>query len=589
MESMQAATAYDGCGKCLVGVRRLSRKSDATNSPEKQTNQVTKAVAAVGGHIIGWADDWEVSGATDPLTRPELGPWLRGEMGAYDGIVGSAVDRIGRNTRDVLNTGDLMKTTGRLLITYGHDGPWNLDDSNDETLFTMQALGAQLELRNIQRRNREAAVAAREAGRPNNRPSYGYEFVRLVPTGKVDHVALHPFASANIREVAERILTDETGTITVATEAARMTRAGIPAPMDQLAIMYGRESQNRKWAGNVLRDILTSEAALGYLMHQDRALIGRDGNKVRIAPPLWDAATRDALIKKTAPKKPMPNRPRAPKGTRLLSGIAYCGQCDVRLNVCAGDRHLRYRCTARINGYPASAHCKPAPAMRLDLLDRAVEEHFLSNYGIFPVLKREFDPGTGYAARIKQLEADRARLRADREAGLYDSPEDTAWFRQVYTAKAREIAELSALPDRPAAMRWVPSGQTIADRWHAAPDDAARRELLALYHIKVMLYPANSKQRIRIHDMDPEVEEAARAIIAEQEHDEADASDELAHLQADEHEAADALTDMLTNEELAADAIDLDELDYKHEQQHTADEGTGTIAPDPDEPFTLAA
>ena len=27
-----------------------------------------------GGHIIAWADDWEVSGATDPLTRRGFGP-----------------------------------------------------------------------------------------------------------------------------------------------------------------------------------------------------------------------------------------------------------------------------------------------------------------------------------------------------------------------------------------------------------------------------------------------------------------------------------------------------------------------------------
>ncbi|MFB6757055.1 hypothetical protein ACFCY2_02150 [Streptomyces noursei] len=30
--------------------------------------------ASVGAHIIGWADDWEVSGATDPMTRPKLAP-----------------------------------------------------------------------------------------------------------------------------------------------------------------------------------------------------------------------------------------------------------------------------------------------------------------------------------------------------------------------------------------------------------------------------------------------------------------------------------------------------------------------------------
>src|SRR5208337_142928 len=47
------------------------------------------------GHIVGWADDWEVSGATDPLTRRGFGPWLRGEMGPYDGIAAASVDRVG--------------------------------------------------------------------------------------------------------------------------------------------------------------------------------------------------------------------------------------------------------------------------------------------------------------------------------------------------------------------------------------------------------------------------------------------------------------------------------------------------------------
>ena len=80
-------TEYDGCGRCLVAVRRLSRKSDNTSSPQRQGDQDLAAAADAGGHIIAWADDWEVSGATDPMTRKGLGPWLRGEMGPYDGIV----------------------------------------------------------------------------------------------------------------------------------------------------------------------------------------------------------------------------------------------------------------------------------------------------------------------------------------------------------------------------------------------------------------------------------------------------------------------------------------------------------------------
>ena len=68
MEDM-LTTDYDGCGRCLVGVRRLSRKTDATSSPQRQGDQILQAAADAGGHIIAWADDWEVSGATDPLTR----------------------------------------------------------------------------------------------------------------------------------------------------------------------------------------------------------------------------------------------------------------------------------------------------------------------------------------------------------------------------------------------------------------------------------------------------------------------------------------------------------------------------------------
>lgn len=65
---------YDGCGTCLLGVRRLSRMKLATSSPERQREDVLTAAASVGGHIIGWADDWEVLGAHRPDDPAETGP-----------------------------------------------------------------------------------------------------------------------------------------------------------------------------------------------------------------------------------------------------------------------------------------------------------------------------------------------------------------------------------------------------------------------------------------------------------------------------------------------------------------------------------
>ncbi|WP_239516133.1 MULTISPECIES: recombinase family protein [unclassified Streptomyces] len=111
--------------------------SATTSSPERQRANVLAAVSSVGGHEIAWADDWEVSGATDPMTRPKLGPWLRGERGPYSSIAGAAVDRLGRNLVDCLNTGYMMRDTGKRLVTYGHDGPWDLSDTNDESRLTM--------------------------------------------------------------------------------------------------------------------------------------------------------------------------------------------------------------------------------------------------------------------------------------------------------------------------------------------------------------------------------------------------------------------------------------------------------------------
>lgn len=69
-----------------------------------------------------------------------------------------------------------------------------------------------MELRAIQKRNRDETDRARRTGEPKQRPAYGYMFVRLHPAGKVDHVAVDEVRAEVIREVA---------------------RKGIPSPLDR--------------------------------------------------------------------------------------------------------------------------------------------------------------------------------------------------------------------------------------------------------------------------------------------------------------------------------------------------------------------
>lgn len=52
----------------------------------------------------------------------------------------------------------------------------------------MEAWGARMELRAIQRRNRRASVKTRAAGRPKGKSSYGFRYIRVVMGGKIDHV-----------------------------------------------------------------------------------------------------------------------------------------------------------------------------------------------------------------------------------------------------------------------------------------------------------------------------------------------------------------------------------------------------------------
>jgi len=251
MEDM-LTTEYDGCGRCLVAVRRLSRKTDKTSSPQRQGDQDLQAAADAGGHIIAWADDWEVSGATDPMTRKGLGPWLRGEMGPYDGIVAPTVDRVGRNVRDTLNTQTLLTSQDRVVVTADHAGVWDFSNPNQENEWLAKAWGSQMELRAIQKRNRDETIRARNAGEPKQRPSYGYMYVRLVPMGKVDHVALDEVGAEIIREVARRILAQGFGHSRNMRPRAAIGRAGLRAAQRRPGAVAVKPA-SRKTATAVLR------------------------------------------------------------------------------------------------------------------------------------------------------------------------------------------------------------------------------------------------------------------------------------------------------------------------------------------------
>ncbi|GGU68357.1 hypothetical protein [Streptomyces daghestanicus] len=67
-----------------------------------------------------------------------------------------------------------MRGEKKMLVLYGHDGPWDLGDAADENRSAMDVRGAQTEVRAIRCRNRDATVKTCAAGRPESQPSYGF-------------------------------------------------------------------------------------------------------------------------------------------------------------------------------------------------------------------------------------------------------------------------------------------------------------------------------------------------------------------------------------------------------------------------------
>lgn len=295
-------------------------------------------------------------------------------------------------------------------------------------------------------------------------------------------------ATEIMRNVAHRILADQTGELTEYTEAARLTRAGLFSPADHERVMSGKEPRGTPWEGAALRKMLLSQAALGYLLHEGRPVIDDKGMPVRVAPPLWNLATHDALVAKLGPKKTY--KKRAQSGTHLLSGAAVCGSCGYRLYR-TGDP-VSMTCKSRWKGL---TDCQPSPTIHVSILEDRVTNWFLETYGDHMFMETVYDPGNGAEEELNEVLTARTRLRDDRAAGLYDDEDDAEWYRTRYSDLSAEIKRLRAVPIRPAGMVTRPTGETVESKWRSAADDGERRELLHQFEVTVKVWPEGHTPR----------------------------------------------------------------------------------------------
>jgi hypothetical protein len=268
---------------------------------------------------------------------------------------------------------------------------------------------------------------------------------------------------------------------------------------------------------------------MGYLMRHGKPVLdttssdpAKRGRPIRIADPLWSYAKYVALVARLTPKaRPKPTVEgvpvtRAPRTDALMSGGSTCGQCGYRMYV---ETHTKrgydyktkgYACRARKRGYAAAENCTHSPYIAMDELDRLATEEFLSRFGAVEEYEEAYDPGSDATARLAEVEAERNRLRDDRNAGIYDSRADAEWFRAEFQRLTAVMGELRAAPQRTARMYWRPTGVTVADKWHTATSNAERRVLMASYDFRAEVFPTTAAKRVVFLAADPDGAEEAR-------------------------------------------------------------------------------
>ena len=132
-------------------------------SLEEQTTENQKLVVESSGYSIDhWYSDKGVSGGVKALDRPEFAAMFA-QLTQGSVLVVNSVDRIGRDTIDVLSTIDACAAKGAKVCVLAY-GNLDLTSEMGRVIVTMAAAFAQLERSYLKTRTRSGMARTKAAG-----------------------------------------------------------------------------------------------------------------------------------------------------------------------------------------------------------------------------------------------------------------------------------------------------------------------------------------------------------------------------------------------------------------------------------------
>ncbi|MFJ4845125.1 recombinase family protein [Streptomyces sp. NPDC088733] len=493
---------------------RLSKYTDASTSPEVQTDLVEGAATAIGGDVIGWATDVDVSALkTTPWEREQLAYWLE-RPDEWDVLVWQRMDRAVRSMADMADLGRYAKKHGkRLLFASGPGGGrLELDFSSpmSELIMLILAFAAQLEGQTIMERNKGTADHLQAMGRwAGGIIPYGFIPVRKTFPDGNEGWWLGRDVDTTWNHVLDMVARAIEGTPYTQIRD-HFNETGVMTPKNhrnRLATPPRKPDPKSVWRDTTIRDILLSPTLRGYLVRDDGSIV-RDakGEPVRAGEALVDDETwhrlQAALKERAASNAGVSKR----KDAHPLLGVVVCQVCFrnlyagwvTRKRVPEGERR---RGKAPVgDGKRQLFRCKgaehpegvAAPNIEVDATVAWVDEKFREH---FRHVRRTMEVKTGGVDNRPAI----AELKSDIEAlgvqmvKLRGAAADMV--AQQLNGMSDTLAKLEKTPFIPAQTRVVDLPGTWADAWDAADDWAERRAMLLQLGVRVIVGPPTGRNR----------------------------------------------------------------------------------------------
>ena len=412
---------------------RLSREAGEANlSLAGMMEDLRELAERLGYDVASEHMDNGISGAV--RDRPEFTAWLEdARSGMVDALLTYHADRLTREGVNaaalVLDTlegkdpasGKVIREPVRLVDCTG------IDSEHAEAFrwrFVIAAEVARAERERIKARNIVTRKRLDKAGRyAGGAVPYG---CRVVPAedGKGKVLTTDNAEAETLRAVAQKLIGGDSmrGVVRWLNAQGSHTRRGLA------------------WQRSSLRQTLLSDASKAHV---------------------FDLATFRAIGERLSPavaERPTGGRPRR---YLLAGGQAVCGTCGRKMTTSAG----RYVCSSTANG----EDCDAVVTIKAEAVDEWVAEKFLAKHGNLPALEARV-----IVTGASDLDGAERAVEDAEKALLIDLTAEN--MERVQEARGR-LAKAQGEPQQRKRV-WMPTGQTIAQRWEAS-DGQERAELLA--------------------------------------------------------------------------------------------------------------